>query len=205
MPETSDMTSKRRIGSETSATRAAILKAALGVLQERGSSHFTAAEIARCAGVKPHMVHYYFRTMDDLVLALVKMLATIGLKNTAKSIAAGDPLKALWDVEIGSASSIAIMELGAIAVHRDDVRQEMARSIEAIRVVQTEAIAEYLRSRRLNCPFPPTTLTLMIAGIARQMVRERAFGVSLGHEEMTAVVEDLLARLAVTGRDGATR
>lgn len=190
------MTSKRRIGSETSATRAAILKAALQVLQDQGSSHFTASEIGRAAGVKPHMIHYYFRTIDDLVLALVKMLGTTGLKNTARAITSGDPLKALWNVEIGSSSSVAIMELGALAVHREDVRLEMARSMEAMRTIQTEAITKYLEMREIECPFPPATLALMIAGISRQMVRERAFGVSLGHEEMTAAIEDLLAGLA---------
>lgn len=196
------MTSKRRIGSETSATRAAILKAAFEVLQDRGSGNFTAVEIARQAGLKPHMVHYYFRSIDDLVLALVKMLGATGLKNTARAIASGNPLKALWNVEIGSPSSIAIMELGALAVHRADVREEMARSMETMRTVQTEAIARHLELQGIDCPFPPETLTLMIAGIARQMVREKAFGVSLGHDEMTAVVEDLIAGLVKRAKAG---
>ncbi len=195
------MTSKRRIGSETSATRAAIVKAAFTVLQERGSNHFTASEIARRAGVKPHMVHYYFRTIDDLVLTMVKSLATKGLKNTARAITAGDPLKALWDVEIGSGSSIAIVELGTMAIHREDVRMEMARAMEAMRTIQAEAIARYLELRGIDCPVPPAALTLMIAGTARQMVRERAFGVSLGHAEMARAVDDLLAALAGRARE----
>jgi len=85
------MASKRRIGSETSATRAAILKAALQVLQERGSSHFTASEIARKAGVKPHMIHYYFRTIDDLVPALREM-APIAARNIGAMIGDCDVL-----------------------------------------------------------------------------------------------------------------
>jgi AcrR family transcriptional regulator len=190
------MTSKRRIGSETSATRAAILKAALQVLQERGSSHFTAGEIARKAGVKPHMIHYYFRTIDDLVLALVRMLGTLGLKNTARAVASGEPLKALWDVEMTVSPTVAFMELGTLAIRREDVRQEMARAIEAMRVVQTEAIARYFQSRGIESPCPPAAVSLMIAGIAREIVRERAFGVALGHDEMAAVVQDLLAGLA---------
>src|SRR6476620_11709052 len=91
------MASTRRIGSESSATRAAILKAALEVLQDQGRGHFTASAIARRAGLKPHMVHYYFRTIDDLVLALVKTLGATGLKNSARAIASDNPLKALWD------------------------------------------------------------------------------------------------------------
>ena len=193
------MTSKRRIGSETSATRAAILKAAFEVLQLRGSRHFTAAAIAEHAGVKPHMIHYYFQTIDDVVLGLVKMLGEMGLRNSAKAFATGQPLKALWDLENGSSFSVAIMELAAIAAHREDIRQEMARAIEAMRTAQVEAIEEYLRVTGIECPFPPATLTLIISGIARQLVRERAFGVSFGHEELSAAVEKLLASFPTAG------
>jgi AcrR family transcriptional regulator len=197
------MTSKRRIGSENSATRAAILKAAFAVLQLRGGRHFTAAAIADHAGVKPHMIHYYFQTIDDVVLGLVKSLGATGLKNSAKAFATGEPLKALWDIETGSSSSIAIMELAAIAAHREDIRLEMARAIEAMRKLQVEAIEEYLQKKRIECPFPPVTLTLMISGIARQLVRERAFGVSQGHEALTAVVEKLLDDLSASGSPSA--
>jgi AcrR family transcriptional regulator len=192
------MASTRRIGSENSATRAAILKAALEVLQDQGSGHFTATAIARRAGLKPHMVHYYFRTIDDLVLALVKTLGATGLKNSARAIASDNPLKALWDIEMGSTSSVAIMELGALAVHRDDIRAEMGRYIEQLRVVQAEAVARYLELRGIAAPIPPMSLTLVIAAIARQMVREKDFGVTLGHAELTAAVEAMLAGLPAT-------
>jgi hypothetical protein len=39
----------------------------------------------------------------------------------------------------------------------------------------------------------------MIAGIARQIVREKEFEVSLGHQEMYAVVEEFLANLPRRG------
>lgn len=191
------MVSTRRIGSENSATRAAILKAALEVLQDQGGGHFTASAVARRAGLKPHMVHYYFRSIDDLVLALVKMLGATGLKNSARAIASDNPLKALWDIEMGSKSSVAIMELGALAVHRDDIRAEMGRHIEQLRIVQAEAVARYLELRGIEPPVPPMSLTLVIAAIARQMVRERDFGVSLGHAELTAAVEAMLTGVTV--------
>jgi AcrR family transcriptional regulator len=187
------MASTRRLGSENSATRAAILKAALEVLQDQGGGHFTASAIARRAGLKPHMVHYYFRTIDDVVLALVKTLGATGLKNSARAIASDNPLKALWDIEMGSKSSVAIMELGALAVHREDIRAEMGRYIEQLRTIQAEAVARYLELRGIDPPIPPMSLTLVIAAIARQMVREKDFGVSLGHAELTAAVEAMLA------------
>ena len=190
------MASNRRIGSEHSATRAAILKAAIAVLQDEGGGQFTASNIARRAGLKPHMVHYYFRTLDDVVLELVKTLGETGLKNSARAIASDNPLKAIWEIELGSRSNVAIMALGAIAVHREDIRQEMARHIEALRSVQAEAIARFFALRGIEPPASPMALTLIVAGIARQMVRERDFSVSLGHAEVTAAVEEALCALA---------
>jgi AcrR family transcriptional regulator len=186
------MVSTRRIGSETSATRKAILKAALEVLQDQGRGHFTAAAIAERAGLKPHMVHYYFRSIDDVVLALVKQLGALGLKNSARAIASGNPLKALWDIEMGSKSSVAIMEIGALAVHRADIRAEMGRYVEELRIVQTEAVERYLELRGIKSPIPPMAMTIVISSIARQLIRERDFGVSMGHEELTAAVERML-------------
>jgi AcrR family transcriptional regulator len=186
------MASTRRIGSENSETRTAILKAALDVLQDKGGGHFTASAIAKRAGLKAHMVHYYFRSIDDLVLALVKMLGATGLKNSARAIATDNPLKAIWDIELGSKLNVAVMELGTLAVHRADIRAEMGRYVEELRIIQGEAVARFLELRGIAAPVPPMALTMVISAIARQLVRERDFGVSLGHAELEEAVEALL-------------
>ena len=189
------MASTRRIGSERSATRDSILKAAVQVLQEQGAQALTASQIALTAGVKPHLVHYYFRTIDDLVLELVRTHGALGLKNTARAIASDEPLRALWELEMGYKWSVVAMELSSLAVHRDVVRKEMMRYIEDIRGLQAEGIARHFQLRGVDSPFPPLAITLMIAAIARQIVREQAYNVSLGHQAMIGVVEDLLSRL----------
>ena len=189
------MASTRRIGSETSATRDSIIKAAVQVLQDQGAQALTASQIALKAGVKPHLVHYYFRTIDDLVLELVRGHGALGLKNTARAIASDEPLRALWELEMGFKWGVVAMELGSLAVHRDVVRAEMMRYIEDMRSLQAEGIARHFQIRGVDSPFPPLAITVMIAAIARQIVREKAFNVSLGHEEMIGVVEDLLSQL----------
>jgi TetR/AcrR family transcriptional regulator len=189
------MASKRRIGSENSATRDSIMKAAIKVLQEHGAQALTASEIADKAGVKAHLVHYYFRSIDDLVLELVRTHGTLGLKNTARAIASDEPLRALWDIEMGFKWGIVATELANLAVHRPAVRAEMMRYIEDMRSLQAEAIARHFQLRGFESPFPPLAITMMIAAIARQIWREKAFNVSLGHEEMIAVVEGMLAQL----------
>lgn len=188
--------SKRRIGSPTSAVREAILNAAAQVLKEEGAANLTASSVAKRAGVKAHMVHYYFRTIDDLVLALVRQHGALGLKNTAHAIASDEPLRSLWDSEITYKWGIVAMEFGTLAVHRESIRLEMSRYIEDLRNLQAEGIARHFQLRGIECPIPPIVLTVIIAGIARQIVREKEFGVSLGHEDTFLIVDQFLAELS---------
>jgi AcrR family transcriptional regulator len=190
------MVSGRRLGSEQSATRELIIKAAVEVLQDEGAAKLTAARIAEKAGVKAHMVHYYFRTMEDLVTALVRTHGQAGLKNTARAIASDEPLRALWELEIAYKWGVAAMEFSTIASHSPAAQDELRRYIEEIRSVQAEALARHFELRGVECPFPPLAITVIIASIARQLVREKAFGVTLGHAEAAAVVEGFLASVA---------
>jgi AcrR family transcriptional regulator len=190
------MASGRRLGSEQSATRDLIIKAAVEVLQDEGAAKLTAARIGEKAGVKAHMVHYYFRTMEDLVTALVRTHGQMGLKNTARAIASDEPLRALWELEIAYKWGVAAMEFSTIASHSAAAQDELRRYIEEIRSVQAEALARHFELRRIECPYPPLAITVIIASIARQLVREKAFGVTLGHEEATAVVDEFLASVA---------
>ena len=185
----------RRIGAQNSAGREAILKAAIAVLQEEGAAGLTASKIARKADVKAHMVHYYFRSIEDLVIALIRQHGSLGLKNTARAIASDQPLRALWEIETSFKWMSVAMELSSIAVRREDMRAEMMRYIEDMRSLQAEGIERHFQLRGIDCPIPAAALTIMVAGIARQMVREKEFNVSLGHAEMAEVVETFLDNL----------
>ena len=55
----------RRIGSEDSKTRSALLDAAQALMLEEGYAAVTSRRVAARADLKPQLVHYYFRTMDE--------------------------------------------------------------------------------------------------------------------------------------------
>src|SRR5262249_23627983 len=60
------MASSRRRGDESSATRALLLEAAEDLMREEGYPAVTTRRLAGRVGVSNQLVHYYFRTMDDL-------------------------------------------------------------------------------------------------------------------------------------------
>ena len=60
----------RRVGAENSATRALILDATEQLIREEGYAAVSTRRVAAKAGLKPSLVHYYFTTTDDLLLAM---------------------------------------------------------------------------------------------------------------------------------------
>src|SRR3954447_11200506 len=92
------MVSPRRLGTEDSKTRGQLLDAAEQLLLEQGYAAVTSRRIAAKAGLKPQLVHYYFRTMDDLFLEVYRRRADEGLARFARTAASDAPLRALWDV-----------------------------------------------------------------------------------------------------------
>ena len=62
---------KTKPGQESSAVRARLLDAAVRLFAEQGVAGTTVAQIAAPAGVASAMVHYYFKTKDQLLDAVV--------------------------------------------------------------------------------------------------------------------------------------
>ena len=63
------MASNRRMGTENSVTRAALLDAVETVMCADGYGALTARSVAERAGLKHQLVYYYFQTLDDLLIA----------------------------------------------------------------------------------------------------------------------------------------
>jgi AcrR family transcriptional regulator len=189
------MTSPRRIGSEDSATRAALLDAARQLMLEEGYAAVSSRRVAARAGLKPQLVHYYFRTMDDLFLALVRRGAEQNLERQARALASPRPLHALWELSSDPASTVLTMEMSALANHRKAIRSELAAFAEQFRHLQTEALAAVLDRHHVDPDeLPPEALAVLLTSISQVLGLEQAIGVTTGHAAMRAIVERVLDR-----------
>ncbi len=61
----------RPVGGGDATAREALLDAAVGLVAERGAAATRSADVAERAGVTPAMVHYYFRSREQLLDAVV--------------------------------------------------------------------------------------------------------------------------------------
>jgi len=73
------MASDRRIGGPDAKNRGILLDAAEQLMLEDGSAAVTSRRVAERAGLKPQLVHYYFRTMDDLFIEVFRRMSNLGL------------------------------------------------------------------------------------------------------------------------------
>ncbi|MFJ6893500.1 TetR/AcrR family transcriptional regulator [Streptomyces hokutonensis] len=188
--------SPRRYGSPDAKNRSVLLDAAEELLLAEGYSAVTARRVAAQAGLKHQLVHYYFHTMDDLFLALFRRRAEQGLEQQAAALASDRPLRALWTFSTDPAGASLTMEFMSLANHREAIRAEVAHYAERLRAAQAEALPGILQ--RYGIPpetCPPIVLVFLTTCVARVLVLEDRLGMSAGHDETRAYVEDLIQRL----------
>src|SRR5215213_3095767 len=122
MNEAAVTTSNRRLGTPNSKTRSALVAAAIRVLKDHGYGALTSRLVAEKAGLKPQLVHYYFRTMDDLVLSLVHAGGEEGIRHTMEAAQSPEPLRAFWKTFIDPRSASLTTEVISMAMHRESIR-----------------------------------------------------------------------------------
>lgn len=186
----------RRIGGETSATRALILDVTERMIRDEGYAAVSTRKVAAAAGLKPSLVHYYFPTTDDLFLAVHKKGAEQSDAMIDAALASPDPIRALWEYFADSSRTAISLEYMALANHRKALRTAMVAHSEKMREKQAEALARVLGERlesEVGCS--AAGLSVLLAGIGRVLVMEGGLGVAGGHADARAAVERWLDRL----------
>jgi AcrR family transcriptional regulator len=190
------MTAARRIGAPDAKNRSVLLDAAEQLMLEEGYAAVTSRRVAQKAALKPQLVHYYFRTMDDLFLAAFRRRAEDGLRLQAQALQSPQPLWALWRFSTDPAATAVTMEYVALANHRKALKAEIAYYAERFREEQCKAVSTVLDRYGIDpADVPPLVWSVLITGVSQVLVMEQALGMSAGHSETVAFVERYLRRL----------
>jgi AcrR family transcriptional regulator len=188
--------SPRRIGAESSKTRVLLLDAAELLLLEEGYAAVTSRRVAARAGLKPQLVHYYFRTMDDLYLEVFRRRAEENVARVERAIAVDGSLRTLWQLNADPRGARFNIEFVALANHRKAIRAEIARYAERFRAAQLGAVTAALRALGVReQSLPPIVALLMITGVSQVMALEEALGVTAGHDTTRTFIEGAIARV----------
>jgi AcrR family transcriptional regulator len=195
--------SPRRIGAVDSKTRAQLLDAAELLLLEDGYAAVTSRRVAARAGLKPQLVHYYFRTMDDLFLEVFRRRAEENVERVERAIATDGSLKALWQLNDDLRGARFNIEFVALANHRKAIRTEIARYAERFRAAQLDAVTTALGQLGVtDDQLPPIVALLMMTGLTQILALEDALGMTAGHDTTRSFVERTIGRMDPTSADG---
>lgn len=194
------MVSDRRRGGENSARRAALIEAAEQLIREEGYPAVTAGNLADKVGLSRQIVHYYFHTMDDVFIAVIRRNAERMRARIEEAAGSAEPLRALQRLNQDSAQAILGIELSALANRRPAVRAEVARATEEARDLQTRVLVEHLKQRGIRPEMPPVVATVLTTSVAQVLALEAAIDIRRGHPETLDFVE-LCLRAFAEGRD----
>jgi len=186
----------RRIGAADSKTRVQLLDAAEQLLLDEGYAAVTSRRVGAKAGLKPQLVHYYFRTMDDLFLEVFRRRADRNLAHFERTVAADNSLRTLWHLNADPRGAAFMAEFVALANHRKSIRAEIARYAERSRAAQLSALTAALRADGIAPDqVPPIVALLFMTGLSQVLSLERGLGVTAGHEATTMFVQSVIDRL----------
>jgi AcrR family transcriptional regulator len=187
------MAASRRQGLENSQTRSRLLDAAAEIVRREGCGAVTARRLGEQVGLKRHIVHYYFGTVEEVFLALVRRSADAVRTFIARSMEDANPLKSIW---MSKGREVAMtLEYMALSTHLKSIREEQKRIAEEFREALTEATKRYIASHKLKLRVPPVAAVIVMQSVTQTLRIETALGTSYGHKEMKAVVEAQLRAL----------
>ncbi|MEV0108608.1 helix-turn-helix domain-containing protein [Nocardia sp. NPDC050799] len=195
------MATKRSTRTDEAGTRLRLMEATAQIIREEGYAAATSRRVAARAGVRSALVYYYFPTMDELFVAVMRAGAERALERMRQALTAADPLQALWEINTDDRFTQLNTEFMALANHRKAVGVELKAYAERVRDIETAAVTLVLRAHGVDLErFPPVVVSMLLTGAARILGNEGAVGVRQGHAELRAFVEGLMGQYALPAK-----
>ena len=190
------MVSSRRRGVENSAVRSALIDAAELLIREGGYPSVTARNLADKINLKRQIVHYYFHSMDDLFIAVIRRGADKARPRLEAALTSDEPLRALWEINSDPVQATLTLELSALASRRPAVRAEVKRFAEEFRDLQTRVLVTHLEKRGISPELQPIVATVLLTSLSQVLTLESTIDIDRGHPETLAFVDDCLRAFA---------
>jgi TetR/AcrR family transcriptional regulator, transcriptional repressor for nem operon len=197
----SRMKAARRIGTESSKTRVTILDATEQLMLNEGYAAVKYRSVAVASDVTHPLVQYYFPTLDDLFLAVLKRRQDQNLRRLEESLASSpeSPFHTLWNFSVEEASAALMMEFLALGNHRKTIRAEIAQHNKILRRIQLEALSTAQMEREIaDDEIVAPAVVFLLSAIPKIMLLETFLGVSVGHTEVVDFMETYLNRIEPT-------
>ena len=172
-----------------------------------GYAAVTTRRLAGEAGLNHGLIHYYFGSMEELFVQVLERFTQRLIERQRVMYARDIPFIEKWraamaylDGDATSGYQKLWLELQALAWNRPELRDRIARVNDAWREVLTEAIGRAVHEFGID----PTTVSIdavvsLVMTFNQGVILERLSGVTKGHDELLATIDDWLSSLQQRG------
>ena len=179
-----------------SAAEEALLDAAERVLVDAGYAAVTTRRLAEEAGVNHGLVHYYFGSVENLLVRTLERFTERLVARQREMYAADVPFLEKWRTAMRYLMSEDVayekvwLELQAFAWNRPDLRERIDHVNAEWRAVLTEAFAEPREHYGIEMPLE--VLVSLVITFNERIILERLSGITEGHEEFLNWIDAFL-------------
>jgi AcrR family transcriptional regulator len=178
----------------------AFLDAAERLLVEVGHAGITTRRLAEEARANHGLVHYYFGSMENLLVRVLERFTQRLIERQRALYAADVPFIEKWRtamrylVEEDVAYQKVWLELQALAWNRPGLREQVARVHDEWRAVLLEAFDGARTEYGIDMPLD--ALVALVTTFNEGIILNRASGVTEGHQELLEWIDGWLAASA---------
>lgn len=166
----------------------ALLDAAERVLVDAGYSAITTRRLADEAGVNHGLVHYYFGSVENLLVRVLERFTDRLVARQREMYAADVPFLDKWRTAMRYLTTEDLayqkvwLELQALAWNRPELRERVDHVNAEWRAVLMEAFAD--PRERLGIDMPLDALVALVMTFNEGVILERMSGITAGHHEL---------------------
>ena len=179
-----------------SAAEEALLDAAERLLVDVGYARVTTRRLAEEAGVNHGLVHYYFGSIENVLVRTLERFTERLTQRQREMYAADIPFIEKWRtamrylVEEDVRYEKVWLELQALAWNRPEMRERLAPVDAEWRAVLTDAFA--LPREELGIDMPLDALVSLVVTFNFGIMVERLSGITTGHAELLDWIDQFL-------------
>jgi AcrR family transcriptional regulator len=176
-------------------TEQALLDAAERLLVEVGAGGITTRKVAEEAGANHGLVHYYFGSVEQLLVRVLERFTERLVERQRQMYAADVPFLVKWRTAMAYLDEDLPyqkiwFELQALAWNRPELQERLARVHAEWQAVLTEAFAPM--RERLGVDIPLGALVTLVYTFNEGIMLERLSGIEDGHRELLDWIEGWL-------------
>ena len=179
------------------------LDAAERVLIRDGAAGISTRQLATEAGQNHGLVHYYFGSVDELLLQMLERFTGRVLDRQRAMYGTDAPFAEKWRTAMGyieedlaSGYPKVWLELEALAWNKPEMRERLREVNDAWRSLLRDAFAQAIEEYGLDAaPFSAEAWATLVMQFNKGLLTERLLGFDRGHAELLAAIDGWLTDL----------